>query len=59
MKEGFTLGRCPRCGGNIFLENDFDGWHESCLQCGYTRYPPPLAGAVFAGTISRQNEKRL
>jgi ribosomal protein S27AE len=27
--------RCPKCGGNIFLEHDGTGWSEHCLQCGY------------------------
>jgi ribosomal protein S27AE len=27
--------RCPKCGGNVYLENDMDGWYEECLQCGY------------------------
>ena len=26
---------CPKCGGNIFLEQDSTGWSEHCLQCGY------------------------
>jgi ribosomal protein S27AE len=29
--------RCPRCGGNIFLDKDYDGWYMECLQCSYTR----------------------
>ena len=27
--------RCPRCGGNIYLEEDCFGSYEHCLQCGY------------------------
>ena len=30
------LGRCPRCGGNMFLDTDPDGWYEECLQCSYS-----------------------
>lgn len=26
---------CPRCGGDIMIYDDCDGWHETCLQCGY------------------------
>lgn len=30
---------CPKCGGDVFLEQDILGsWHEDCLQCGYVRY---------------------
>jgi len=37
MKEGFTAKRCPKCGGNIFLDRDFNGWYEQCLMCSYRR----------------------
>ena len=30
--------RCPRCGGNIYLDGDRSGWYEQCLQCGVTLY---------------------
>lgn len=26
---------CPRCGGDMFVERDFDFWYEQCLQCSY------------------------
>jgi len=26
---------CPRCGGDIFVDRDMDGWYEECLQCSY------------------------
>ncbi|MBM4433249.1 MAG: hypothetical protein FJ025_04545 [Chloroflexi bacterium] len=26
---------CPRCGGDIYIDNDQYGWFEHCLQCGY------------------------
>lgn len=38
MRSGFVKDRCPRCGGNIYLDSDYSGWYEQCLQCGYTRY---------------------
>ena len=31
------LRRCPRCGGNMFLERDMDSLYEVCLQCSYQR----------------------
>ncbi|MFC2044168.1 hypothetical protein ACFLT8_03100 [Chloroflexota bacterium] len=40
MKKN-TLGvrqRCPKCGGNLFLNNDFYGWYEQCLQCSFILY---------------------
>ncbi len=28
---------CPRCGGDVRLDQDHYGWFEECLQCGYSR----------------------
>lgn len=33
-----THKRCPKCGGNLFLVNGFNGWYEQCLQCSRIRY---------------------
>ena len=45
MRKGFTNRRCPKCNGNVFVEEDNiwpegddNSWYEWCLQCGYTRY---------------------
>jgi uncharacterized protein (DUF983 family) len=35
MREVLMKKRCPRCGGNIYLEEDSFGCYEHCLQCGY------------------------
>jgi DNA-directed RNA polymerase subunit M/transcription elongation factor TFIIS len=32
-----TEGRCPKCGGNLYLDRDYNGWYEQCLQCAYLR----------------------
>jgi len=32
-----TAGRCPKCSGNLYLEKDYNGWYEQCLQCGYMK----------------------
>ena len=29
---------CPRCGGDAFIDWDFYGWYEQCIQCGYMHY---------------------
>jgi hypothetical protein len=26
---------CPKCGGDVFVDYDINGWYEECLQCGY------------------------
>ncbi len=35
--------RCPKCGGNLFLYNDYEGWYEQCLQCSFTKYLEVIA----------------
>jgi predicted nucleic-acid-binding Zn-ribbon protein len=38
QRGGFvSRSKCPKCGGNVFLDSDLFGWYEGCLQCGYTR----------------------
>jgi DNA-directed RNA polymerase subunit M/transcription elongation factor TFIIS len=32
-----SQGRCPKCGGNLYLDKDYNGWYEQCLQCGYMK----------------------
>jgi hypothetical protein len=31
----WELKKCPRCGGDMFIERDLYGWYEKCLQCSY------------------------
>jgi len=34
----WKLKGCPRCGGDLLIEEDFIyGWHEKCLQCSFSR----------------------
>jgi predicted nucleic-acid-binding Zn-ribbon protein len=36
-RAGFIpKGRCPKCGGSMYMDSDIYGWFEQCLQCGYT-----------------------
>ena len=37
MEKLRAYGRCKRCGGNLYLDRDFNGWYEACLQCGHIR----------------------
>jgi hypothetical protein len=32
-----TGSRCPKCGGNLYLDRDYNGWYEQCLQCAYMK----------------------
>jgi len=33
----WELKSCKRCGGDIFIDRDADGWFEQCLQCSHRR----------------------
>ena len=46
MIIGFIKKHCPRCGGNVYLDRDYDGWYERCLQCSYTHYLDIIVQAV-------------
>ena len=26
---------CPRCGGDMFVDSDEDGWYEKCMLCSH------------------------
>jgi hypothetical protein len=26
---------CPRCGGNLMMDRDFDGYYKRCIQCSF------------------------
>jgi len=31
----WKLRACSRCGGDMYIDRDMDGWFEQCLQCSY------------------------
>ena len=33
----WKLKSCSRCGGDLFIDRDADGWFEQCLQCSHRR----------------------
>ena len=37
MRQLITGVRCPKCGGNMYLDRDYIGWYEQCLQCSYMK----------------------
>ena len=34
----WKLKSCPRCSGDIFIEQEKNGWDEACLACGYRKF---------------------
>jgi len=37
MRQLITGVRCPKCGGNLYLDRDYIGWYEQCLQCSFMK----------------------
>ena len=31
----WRLKACSRCGGDVYIDKDIDGWFEQCLQCSF------------------------
>ena len=36
----WKLKGCIRCGGDVFIAKDTDGWYQECLQCSHRRDLP-------------------
>jgi predicted nucleic-acid-binding Zn-ribbon protein len=68
MKRGFNNRRCPRCGGNLYLDSNYYveggvmGWDEQevCLQCGYINYEAnSTLAAIASNEIALHKEPLL
>ena len=46
---------CPRCKGDIFIDQETDGCYEHCLLCGYVR---EIETATFASKDKDDAEKK-
>jgi DNA-directed RNA polymerase subunit M/transcription elongation factor TFIIS len=31
----WSLKKCPRCRGDLYIDENEDKWCKKCLQCGY------------------------
>jgi len=52
----WKLKSCPRCGGDLFIQRETDGWYEECLLCGYQRDVSSLVAAT-AGSHARVKDQ--
>lgn len=67
MIPGFIKQRCPKCGGNMYLDKDcyldgdFTSWYsyQHCLQCGYIRYSENLVAMAEEMVRSTVPAKRV
>lgn len=33
----WNMKKCPRCRGDVYIDEDLDTCYQKCLQCGYER----------------------
>ena len=48
--------RCPKCGGNLFLYYDYNGWYEQCLQCSFILYLDEIYSGKNGAGSSKTSE---
>ena len=46
----WKLKSCPRCGGDLFMQREKNGWDEACLACGYRR---DISNAINVNTVGQ------
>ena len=60
MSPRWKLKECPRCGGDIFMDIDENGWLGHCLQCGYMGTPASVPEpSVSKGNAAARFDDRL
>jgi hypothetical protein len=52
----WKLKSCSRCGGDLFIDRDIDGWFEQCLQCSYRRELKELKRQTISVGIHAKEE---
>ena len=52
--------KCPKCGGDMYIDVDEDVWFDHCLQCGYMKNLNDGVGdkPVEAATVDKEGKKR-
>jgi len=61
MNTSGVKQQCPKCGGNLFLYNDYYGWYEQCLQCSFILYLDVVykdRGKLYSGRASEVSQAR-
>ena len=54
----WKLKSCPRCGGDVFIARDLDGWYEQCLQCSYRADLRALTRSKEPVPVGARSKKR-
>ena len=47
---------CPRCKGDLFIDEDQNRCYEKCLQCGYERELIPV-GINHSGLMNSKKKR--
>jgi len=47
---------CPRCRGDVYIDDDLDRTYIKCLQCGYEKELPRKLLATKEVIVSRNQE---
>ncbi len=51
------LKGCPRCQGDLFVNENRDGWSEQCLQCGYEKDVKATCQPRQKTTVGKSDKK--
>ncbi len=55
----WNLKKCPRCRGDIFIDEDTDRYYEKCLQCGYERELQAVRSVKRAQNTAKEKIARI
>jgi hypothetical protein len=53
------LKRCPRCGGNLIFDRDFDGYYKRCVQCSFEIELAPPEGTFLSQVKERRKNIKM
>ncbi len=51
----WNMKKCPRCRGDVYIDEDTDRYYEKCLQCGYERELERMTGSRMYGRLEKEN----
>ena len=52
----WKIKNCPRCGGDIYIDAELNGFYEQCLQCGYEHHLPTRSNRTSTAEIRRRRD---
>jgi hypothetical protein len=53
------LKTCPRCGGNLIFDRDFDGYYKRCVQCSFEIELAPPESTFSIRVKERRNNLKM